>query len=673
MTFNHYFFNRGLWMHAWRQSGWIGIIYLLAMIFSGPMLLLSTNSTYEYRRDARVLDYMFQEDGEIAILFTFSMSILIAIFLMRYIQSKRAVEMFHSLPVRREHLLTVPLVAGLAMLIVPIWIAALISGSMAGNLDYVVFTGDQVIDWAVSLTVISLFFFTFTMFVGMCIGQSILQIIVTFILLLLPSGLSFLYSKYFERYLYGYWKDDAFNTYMTSWSPLERVMSVSIEGFSQLEGWIYLGISVLLIALSYLLYKLRPTEKATQSIVFRYFNPLFRLGIMLCSALTVGIYFVIFFEKWDIAGYIVGGLLGYLAAEMILRKTWYIFENRLWTRLLIYGFITLLLLYIPVSPLNGYEKRVPAPNEVEFVYAGGSISNVLPVYNENGKTYKELNQDMLASNPDYIRSIINLHSQIAVNKPESGGKHDNDYYKNNEMIEIGYILKNGNTLFRSYAVPRTSEYNPYLQAVYQSKDYKISFYNLKGLEKSNTEFKITNPDKQKRTVTVTDSTEIEQLKRLIIQEKLAVKNPNNNPIRGNTLVIQTYIMPLSNYGNSYHYNWNPAFKPTEKWLKQKGYWDLLVTKVEDLSAVVIVPYNDDEREQMINGYAGLFKKYRGTPKQVIINDKDQIDKLLNQSETEGRMEKQSYLLKLRFKDGTGAYRVLHKDSITPDLYKILPK
>ncbi|WP_458119941.1 hypothetical protein [Paenibacillus sp. Z6-24] len=673
MTFNHYFFNRGLWMHAWRQGGWIGIIYLLLMIFSGPMMLLSTNSAYEYQREARVLDYMFQENGEIAILFTFVMSILMAIFLMRYIQSKRAAEMFHSLPVRREQLLTVPLVAGLAMLIIPIWITALISGSLAGNLEHVVFTGDQVIDWAVSLTVISLLFFTFTMFVGMCIGQSILQIIVTLILLLLPSGLFFLYNKYFERYLYGYWNDDTFNTYMASWSPLERVMNVSIEGFSQLEGWVYFGISVLLIALSYLLYKLRPTEKATQPIVFRYFNPLFRLGIMLCSALTVGIYFIVFFEKWDIAGYIIGGLLGYLIAEMILRKTWYLFENRLWTRLLMYGFITLLLLYIPVSPLNGYEKRVPALNEVKFVYAGNSISNVLPGYTENGKTYKKLNQDMLASNPDYIRNIINLHSQIAANQPENGNKRDDNYYMSNEMIVIGYILKDGNTLFRSYAVPRTSEYNPYLLAVHHSEDYKMSFYNLRGLEKSNTEFKITNPDKQKRTVTITDPIEIEQLKRLIIQEKLAVKDPNNNPIRGNTLAIRTYIMPVSNYGESYHYNWNPAFKPTEKWLKQKGYWDLLVTKAEDLSAVVIVPDNRAEREQTMDGYAGLFKKYRGTPQQVIVNDKDQIDKLLNQSETESRTNEQSYLLKLRFKDGTGAYRVLNKENITPDIYKILPK
>ncbi|WP_046213264.1 ABC transporter permease [Paenibacillus wulumuqiensis] len=673
MTFNHYFFNRGLWMHAWRQGGWIGVIYLLLMIFAGPMQLLISNSAYEYQNDPRVLDYMFKEDGEIAILFAFIMCILMAVFLMRYIQSKRAAEMFHSLPVRREQLFTVSLVSGLTMLIIPIWITALISGLMVGNLNHVVFTVDQVIDWAVSLTVISLFIFTFTLFVGMCIGQSILQIIVTVILFLLPSGLNFLYIRYFSRYLYGYYDEDSSSQFITGWSPIEKLLDVSANGFSQRDGWIYFIVSLVLIGLSYLLYKLRPTEKSTQPIVFRYFNPLFRVGVTLCSALLIGLYGITFFGKWDIVWCIIGGVIGYLAAEMVLRKTRHVFDRKLWIGMVFYGVIVALLIYIPMSPLTGYETKVPVPSEVTSVYIGNDIRNDLPAYTTHGMDIEKLNPDMLSSDPDYIQSIVRLHSQVVKDQPDPGNRNDRNYYNVNEQVQIAYVLKDGSRLFRSYMIPKSDEYRSYLQEIQQSGEYKMAFYNLKALGKSDSAIKIRNPDIPKRHIYITQPSEIKQLNQLIIKEKLAVKNPKNNLIYGNTLamVIQIYKGPY--YSNEHYYSWDPQFKPTEQWLKEKGYWDLLVTKVEDISAIVIVPDERTQEEFAVVDYADLFKKYRGTPQQVIISNKNQINELLNRSETEGENADQSYILKLRFKDGTGAYRVLNKESITPDIYKILPK
>jgi len=673
MTFNHYFFNRGLWMHAWRQGGWIGVIYLLLLIFAGPLQLLSSNSAYEYQKDARIVDYLFQEDGEMAILFAFIMCILMAVFLMRFIQSKRAAEMFHSLPVRRDQLLTVSLVSGLGMLIVPIWVTAIITGSMAGNLNHVVFTVDQVIDWAVSLTVISLFIFTFTLFVGMCIGQSILQIIVTIILFLLPSGLSFLYVRYFSRYLYGYYDGDPRSTFITGWSPIEKLMDISTKGFSQRDGWVYFIVSLVLIGLSYLLYKLRPTEKSTQPIVFRYFNPLFRVGVTLCSALLIGLYGITFFEKWDVVWCIIGGVIGYVAAEMVLRKTRQVFDRKLWLGMVFYGLIVALFIYIPVSPLTGYETKVPAPSDVKSLYIGNDIRNDLSNYPTHGIDIEKPNPDMLSSNPDYIQSVIRLHSQVVKDKPDPGSRNDHNYYNVNEQMQIAYIMKDGSHLLRSYMIPKSEEYQPYLQQVQQSKEYKMAFYNLRALEKSESAIRIKNPDNPKRKIDITDPTEIQQLNQLIVKEKLAVKNPKNNPIYGNTLdmVIQIYKDPY--YSREYYYSWNPQFKPTEEWLKEKGYWNLLITKVEDISTIVIIPDERNQKEIAVTNYVDLFKKYRGTPKHVVISNKEQINELLNRSESEGGNAGQSYILKLRFKDGTGAYRVLNKESITPAIYKILPK
>jgi len=675
MTFKHYFFNRGLWMHAWRQSGWIGIIYLLAMIFAMPVQLAYKNSSFEYQNtDVHIVDYLFKEDDNVSSLFTLVAAIIMAVILMRYIQSKRAVEMFHSLPVRREQLLTIQLVSGFIMLLVPIWITALITELMAGRLEYIVYTGDQVIDWAVSLTVISLFFFTFTIFVGMCIGQSILQGVVTVILLLLPTGLTFLYTRYFIEYLYGYFREDRFHSqHITSWSPIERVLDMSQEGFSQQEGWIYLLISLAWIALSYWLYKWRPTEKATQSIVFRYLNPLFRIGVTLCSALLLGMYGLDFPGNWNIMLCIIGGLLGYLIAEMVLRKTWHIFDRRLWVSTVIYGVITSLLIYIPLSPLTRYEARVPLPNEVKAVYAGNNPIEDLLIMNKYGESTENLNNDMLSSDPNYIQLITNLHSKVATNQPDPGNPHDSEYYMQNERVELAYVLKDGGKMFRSYMIPINSEYKPYVEELTESLPYRTAFYHLTGLQKSDAPIVINNPDNSRRTITITIPSEIKQLQQLIIKERLAVKNPTNEIIIGNKLYMETSIYGDLFYGNNYRYEWNPTFKPTERWLKQKGYWDKVATKAEDISSIIIVPDQRTSQERLKTDYGYLFEKYKKSPQKVIIRDRTQINELLNRSKQETYHKEHSYALKLKFKDGIGAYRMLTKDSITPEIYNILPK
>lgn len=99
------------------------------------------------------------------------------------------------------------------------------------------------------------------------------------------------------------------------------------------ELGIYAAITCILFVLCYVLYARRHVESATQAITFRIVKPIFRFGFMFTLVLLGGAYFTRIAPEgsgvWGIFGYLLGGVVGYIGAEMIIRKTWLIWSSRL--------------------------------------------------------------------------------------------------------------------------------------------------------------------------------------------------------------------------------------------------------------------------------------------------------------------------------------------------------
>lgn len=163
------------------------------------------------------------------------------------------------------------------------------------------------------------------------------------------------------------------NNIWYSLSPFVRIMDLSSSAFSYVELLIYMGVSLLFVILSYVLYRKRLVEKATQAMAFTFFQPLFKAGVMLCAMLLIGEYFYSTGGQgrdWSIFGYVLGAILGYIAVEMVIRKTWQIVRIRALLELVTYGAVLGLAMYIPTSSWIGYEERIPTAHSVEQVYAG---------------------------------------------------------------------------------------------------------------------------------------------------------------------------------------------------------------------------------------------------------------------------------------------------------------
>lgn len=105
----------------------------------------------------------------------------------------------------------------------------------------------------------------------------------------------------------------------------------------QLYGWkwvlIYAIVGIAFAALAYLVYRRRASETAGDLITVRWAAVLFRFGVGLCAALTLGFFIYSLFYYEMLADHrhdsmvaltfcmMLMGLVGYFSAEMLLKKT----------------------------------------------------------------------------------------------------------------------------------------------------------------------------------------------------------------------------------------------------------------------------------------------------------------------------------------------------------------
>lgn len=668
MTRSRYFFNSSIIRQNLRQHGWIGILYTLVLLFIFPLQILMNG-------------YRFTEPMEIPDLFNIGIDIapfLVAfpvgagLFLFRYLQSKMPSDLWHSLPLRRSHLLASHTLSGLLLLLPPVWITAAVA-AIIRPLDGImyIYNAADVWEWCLTVSLLTLFLFVFTVFVGICTGQTILQGILIFILLVLPAALLQFIDLHLNRYLYGYPEWSGLQNILNNWAPLLRIMDLSVEPLTSVETWVYAILSAVFMALSFLLYRKRHGEKAGQALAFSYFNPLFKAGVMLCSMLLASLYFGTGRNQlgWIIGSVFIGGLVGYIVVEMILRKTWHILTRRLPLEFAVYSVLLGLLLYIPVSGLTGYEDRVPQVDKVTAVYAGGNYEFLTqdPPQGING--IKEPEEEILSTDPRYIEAVTALHHAIVTLRPDPGNAPSYDYTGNRQFTLV-YKLESGRKLMRTYNVPAKG-FEPELKAIMENADFKRVKYVLSMLDRNVDSFRLSNLDK---AVSISDRQEVQELKEILKREVLNMSYEDQVSGQLERASIELVNKPDSTgYQRYYSYPWYPSYHELGTWLEQKGYANKVKATAKDvLSAVIFKDYNKDGMASALRGsIERRLNLARNEERSVTVKDKTLIDDILqhrqNVTGQDGR-----YVVKIEYKIGMTSYISIDEQDVTPELKALLP-
>lgn len=401
---------------------------------------------------------------------------VLAMALMGYLMSPRAVGLLHALPVRRGTLLATHTLVGWLMLNVPALLAVLVSIPVQAYYGGVAWGALGA--WLLVHCGLSLFFLALGLLCAMVTGWLLaipaIYAVVNFAVIAAAGLVRTLCSLF----CYGYAGDDDFAPFVYWLTPVvnlvKRFGTCGVERSDAAPyPWqvqfpadvvhavgIYTAAGAALLALTYLLYRRRKSESAADPAAFPWMRPVFRYGTGLLGGLALGLGLYQLVLGWRMesetgrwVGLLVStvlmGTLCYYAAEMLVRKSLRVLRRSLPGA----GLVCVLLALVCAGArfdVPGYAARVPDVSAVTQVQLLGSLG--LSAVN--------------CTEPETIETVIALHREIITLRP------DEDDPENSAYITLRYTLTDGSTLTRAYQLNPAGELEDALETVFNTGEVR---------------------------------------------------------------------------------------------------------------------------------------------------------------------------------------------------------
>lgn len=454
------YFNRELLRGALQRTWPLWAAYTLIWLLLLPVTLFIRLSDRHIVYSRPTLSYELLSTGlPTGVMMAAVFGIFFAMAMFAYLTNSRATNGMHAMPIRREGLFLTHYLAGLfcqvVTLLVSFALAALVTAAFG------VFDGYAVGMGLLLCVLLVLFFYSFGVLCMVCVGQILAGAVFYGILNFLFVGMEVLLRSFAGNFLYGYdGRSSAFSTAPLS-PPVEIASSLSVsyvyDGIDPIGVRVfhlgtfaaYAAAGLVLAALALLLYRKRRSEMTGNTVAIGWLRPVFKYGVALCSAFSLGqllSYFV--FELTDstyTAGALIGtiacmifaGLIGYYAAEMLLKKSFRVFKTSWKGALATSAVLILIGLSFPLD-LTGYQSRVPEQSDI--------VSATVDLYGGN------VSGSFNLSGQESIALLRDAHCAVITDKARQT-EYNRRYVPfdgDTCMLRITYELADGTELFRSY-------------------------------------------------------------------------------------------------------------------------------------------------------------------------------------------------------------------------------
>ena len=454
------YFNRELLRGALQRTWPLWAAYTLIWLLLLPVTIFIRLSDRHIVYSRPTLSYELLSTGlPSGAMMAAVFGIFFAMAMFAYLTNSRATNGMHAMPIRREGLFLTHYLAGLfcqvVTLLVSFALAALVTAAFG------VFDGYAVGMGLLLCVLLVLFFYSFGVLCMVCVGQILAGAVFYGILNFLFVGMEVLLRSFAGNFLYGYdGRSSAFSTAPLS-PPVEIASSLSVsyvyDGIDPIGVRVfhlgtfaaYAAAGLVLAALALLLYRKRRSEMTGNTVAIGWLRPVFKYGVALCSAFSLGqllSYFV--FELTDstyTAGALIGtiacmifaGLIGYYAAEMLLKKSFRVFKTSWKGALATSAVLILIGLSFPLD-LTGYQSRVPEQGDI--------VSATVDLYGGN------VSGSFNLSGQESIALLRDAHCAVITDKARQT-EYNRRYVPFNGdtcTLRITYELADGTELFRSY-------------------------------------------------------------------------------------------------------------------------------------------------------------------------------------------------------------------------------
>ncbi len=596
------FINLGILRNDFKSFGWIGAAYLGALLLSIPLKILMMYSQTDNASMDGVYRYLQiflfnQNSSPLQLMLLILVPVLTGLLLFRYMQTSPAADMAHSLPIKRDTLYNTHITAGIIFLFVPLIITALVSWAVIAGLGIETVSGLHILTWLGISLLFNLLFFMTSVATGMITGMSAVQGVLTYILLLLPTGLLELLLHNMKMYTHGFAYE--YYSYNMNFSPLLRILDIPSYTLQAAEIIAYLLICIALYWAGRYFYQRRQLEAAGNAITFDLLSPIFKYGVTFCTMLMFGSYFYGTQNAsmgWTFIGYFLGSILAYFLCEILLNKSLHVFKPKILKGYGAYSLIIIMLIAGLHIDFAGYEKRLPVLADVESIYMDNSFYSLHEknrprvIYPENNNPYFENRLDRpmpVITEADNIANIYSLHQQIIANKGAEKGTLFSDNRKlQYERVCLAYNLKNGQRVYREYSIT-TPMYAKTLKPIYEAREYKALHNEILRIDPAMiNQIKINVRETTKNVKLVTP----EQIRQAIDALQRDTLNQTYEEMTSNRPVwadIEMLIGDQQRYAG-YNLSWNKSFVNFEEWLKKNGlYNQARIIPGEDIAYAIV--------------------------------------------------------------------------------------
>ena len=606
------------------------------------------------------------------------MATLAGIMLFRYLHNRKQVDFFHSLPISRGNLFIQLYLTGF-LSVIPLYIimyllAIICAFAMgAGSL----LTAGLIFKTIIINILFFLLFYSLAVLATILTGNTFVAIVIyallNSVIFLTTTIISELFSYWFDTYVYISILDNiglySFPLYLYFYGSN---MFNTIGDVKYLSTQTFIGIVIaiiVLIILSYVLFKIRKSERAGSSLAFyKTKAPLKCYLVLIAGYLLMFMFSSIAGASWRYVGIVFGIILSHMVLEALYNFDIHsLFKN--WKTMIALLIVGVGFFTIMKADIIGYDSKLPNKENI----TGVSINTY---YNGSKHFSSNISNFDFLTSTENIENVYNL-AEYAVKNLDNVNYNQDDFYldENTTSLLVKYTLKNGNEMIRRYLVPISDEFDSYLEAIILTDDYKQHEFNsVFSLDLDSTESievyinrSIYNDN---ITGVVTDTKESFEIIEAIKEESLTLTKEqaeNTVPLLNIDFEVEykrdyNYIAHDTSYGD--YIDSVPVYPTYTKTLALiSKYYDFTPQSitVDDISRIDITKYPDDT--ELLQSETSDSNYYT-----VAITDKETIAKLIENSIPHDIAICASPLLKLDETPLTDISVVFNSQNSTPIYY-----
>jgi len=456
-----------------KKYGVLSLLYTMVLVFLGPMLILFNiyhNFSVSDVATSQEMHAVTTSEGMIDMI-AIGVSVMIALLLFRYIHNTRAYTKLHSFPITRQELYNSHYLSGLILISLPLIInfVIMIVGVNSLNASHLLPHSETLIYYG-TLLLVQWMIFSLTVAVNMTTGFSLITLIITLGITILPMALGGILDYFIHFHLDGH--------VMTG---LEGMVLFN-SPFMYLDRFVYMTSAIRIMVAVYgcvayglglWLYKQRNLEKSSDFIVFKGAKTIYIILITFVFAAmgtgmfnasswiyhlkinNVVVYFTLLYVVFLLLSVLIyGGLM------MLVNRSRHIKE-------FVKGFIVycigcVLFILVLQLDLTGFTTYIPDKEDIEYAS-----------FVEYKSNYPDKH---VFSSDELIEKVINLHYRVITEEPE-------EYSGKRTAISLEYILDNGKTIKREFYID-AQYFDDELRSIYESDELRFN-NEIQQLDSSN--------------------------------------------------------------------------------------------------------------------------------------------------------------------------------------------